>query len=376
MLPLQVALTLLALILASCLALWRGGATIICYHIVFTIGALPLILGSIIHFVPVLTRSKNSSKFIRRLPYISLFGGIMVTSYFVFPQTSPLGHLLGASIIIIAIVSVALWAYGLRLKTIGNPHPCLDWYLAALLCLLIGICAIIVGYFIPSQRAILRLLHLHLNTLGFVSITALGTLQVLMPTVAQRPDLKVASRIHQHLKWIVAGTVIIACGAAWHPNLSWIGVTLLAIPIFLTFKSWIQLYARDIFKIHGAAPTLMAALCGYVTALIIGSIHAYYQVQLNPVATFIIAFLMPLVTGAVSYLLPIWLHPGQQTFWHISARKYLGFGGGLRALILLTGGIIVGLGNVVVWYFAVFGIGTFAIQTLTLFIHQPFIRAE
>jgi len=375
-LPFQVALTLLTLIVASSLALLRGGVTIISYHIVFAIGVVPLILGAIIHFVPVLTRSRSPATIIRILPFIALFGGFMVTMYFAFPKTLPYGHTLGASIIVIAVVSLVVWAYRLRLKTIGNPHPCLDWYLISLLCLLIGLCAIIVGYFIPSQHATLRLLHLHLNTLGFISITALGTLQVLMPTVTQRPDPKVASRMQQHLKWIVAGTVIIACGAAWHHMFSWIGVTLLAIPIFLTFKSWIQLYASDIFKIHGAAPTLMAALCGYVTTLVIGSVHAYYQPQLNPVATFIIAFLMPLVTGAVSYLLPIWLQPGQQTLWHISTRKYLGFGGGLRALILLTGGLIVGFGNVEGWYFAVFAIGSFAIQTLALFIHKPSNRAQ
>lgn len=370
MLPFQVAVTLLTLIVASSLALLRGSATIISYHIIFTIGVVPLILGAIIHFVPVLTRSKSPGKSIRLLPFIALFGGVMVTIYFAFPQTLPYAHTLVASIIIITVVSLVVWAYRLKLKAIGNPHPCLDWYLAALLCLIIALGAILVGYFIPSQRATLRLIHLHLNTLGFIGITALGTLQVLMPTAAQRPDPNVATRMHNQLKWIVAGTVIIACGTAWHHNLTWIGVALLAIPIFFIFKSWIQLYAKDIFRIHGAAPALAVALCGYVIALIIGSIHVYHQSQFNPIATFIIAFLMPLVTGAVSYLLPLWLHPGQQTPWHLAARKHLGSGGGLRSLILLAGGIMVGLGYEAGWNLAIFAIGTFAIQTLAIFVRQ------
>jgi hypothetical protein len=223
------------------------------------------------------------------------------------------------------------------------------------------------GYFIPAQRAALRLLHLHFHTLGFIGITALGTLQVLLPTVAQQPDPKVISRMHKHLKWVVAGTVITACGAAWHRNLAWIGVILLTVPLFDIFKSWIQLYSKVIFKIHGAAPALAAALCGYVIALIIGSIHGYHQPHFNPIATFIIAFLMPLVTGAVSYLLPLWLHPGQQTPWHQAARKHLGFGGGLRALIFMAGGVMVGLGHEIGWYLAVFATGTFLVQTLLLF---------
>jgi len=195
-LPFQVAVTLLTLIVASSLLALRGGATIISYHIIFAIGVVPLILGAIIHFVPVLTRSKSPSKLIRLLPFIALFGGVMVTMYFAFPQMLPYGHTLGASIIIITVVILVVWAYRLRIKAIGNPHPCLDWYLAALLCLLIALGAILVGYFIPSQRTTLRLIHLHLNTLGFISITALGTLQVLMPTAAQRPDPNVAASMH------------------------------------------------------------------------------------------------------------------------------------------------------------------------------------
>lgn len=370
MLPFQVAVTLLTFIVASSLSAVRGGATIISYHIIFAIGVVPLILGAIIHFVPVLTRSRSPATIIRILPFIALFGGFMVTMYFAFPKTLPYGHTLGASIIVIAVVSLVVWAYRLRLKAIGNPHSCLDWYLAALLCLLIALGAILVGYFIPSQHTTLRLIHLHLNTLGFISFTAIGTLQVLMPTVAQRPDPNVASRMHNQLKWIVAGTFIIAFGTAWHHNLTWIGLALLVIPIFRIFKSWIQLYSKDIFRIHGAAPALAVALCGYVIALIIGSIYAYHQSQFNPIATFIIAFLMPLVTGAVSFLLPLWLRPGQQTPWHLAARKHLGFSGGLRALILMTGGIMVGLGYEPGWYLAIFAVGTFAIQTLAIFIRQ------
>ena len=86
MLPFQVAVTLLTFIAASVLALLRGSAAIISYHIIFAIGVMPLILAAIVHFVPVLARSKGPGKFIRLLPLIALLGGILVTSYFAFPQ--------------------------------------------------------------------------------------------------------------------------------------------------------------------------------------------------------------------------------------------------------------------------------------------------
>jgi len=363
----QVAVTLLTFIAASIFVLLRGSAAIVSYHLIFAVGILPLILGAMVHFLPVLARSKTPGNFIRILPAIATIGGILATINFAFPKAMPYGVYLGVVIIIITVAGLVVWAYRLRVGAIGKPHPCLDWYLAALLCLFIALGAILMGYFIPAQRAALRLLHLHLNTLGFIGITALGTLQVLLPTAAQRPDPIVASRMHKHLKWVVAGTVIIACGAAWHHNLAWIGVILMTVPIIDIFKSWIQLYSKAIFKIHGAAPALAAALCGYVIALIIGSIHGYHQPHFNPIATFIIAFLMPLVTGAVSYLLPLWLRPGQQTPWHQAARRHLGYGGGLRALIFMAGGVMVGLGHELGWYLAVFTTGTFLAQTLLLF---------
>ena len=367
MLPFQVAVTLLTFIAASILALSRGGAAIVSYHIIFAIGIMPLILGAMVYFVPVLARSKIPGKFVQRLPVIALLGGVLVTSYFAFPQVVPAGYIFSVAITVIAAANLVYWACRLRIKAIGSPHPCFDWYLAAMLCLFIALGAILMGYFIPSQRAALRLLHLHLNTLGFIGITALGTLQVLLPTVAQRPDAYAASRMHKHLKWVVLGTVITACGAAWHHNLAWIGMTLLAISLFGIFKSWLQLYSKDVFKLHGAAPPLAVALCGYAIALLIGAAHAHYQPHFNPIATFIIAFIMPLVTGAVSHLLPLWLRPGQQTAWHQAARKHLGFGGGLRALIFMAGGVMVGLGHGIGWYLALIAAGVFIAQTLLLF---------
>ncbi len=368
MLPLQVAVVILTFIVASMLAVQGSNATIAIYHIIFAIGIVPLILGAMVHFVPVLTRSKKPSRIITVLPMVALIGGVVVTSYFIYPQAVPYGQYIGAVIIITVVASLGYWAYRSGCKAIGSPHPCLNWYLAAIACLFLAISAILITYFIPGQRVALRLLHLHLNTLGFIGITALGTLQVLLPTVAQRGDPESATRMRRHLKWAIAGTIFIACGAAWHASFAWIGVALLAIPLVGICKSWLPLYTREIFTLHGATPSLAAALCGFVIAVIIGTAHAYYYPFLNPIATFIIAFLMPLVTGAISYLLPLWLHPGQQTAWHQAARKLLGTGTGLRAMVLLIAGVSAGLGYRLGWVLAAFAISIFFAQILLMFI--------
>lgn len=364
MLPIQIALTLLAFVAAALLLLADGGAAIAGYHVVFALGILPLILAAMAHFVPVLTRSGATAPFVRFIPLAALAGGLLAVLYFTFPQAAPAAHYLGAVVAGSAVAVFALWALRPRRKAIGTPHPCLDWYLAALACLFIGLGAIVIGHWLPGQRAALRLLHLHLNTLGFVGITALGTLQVLLPTAAQKPDPDLAIRMRLHLKWIAAGTLVTACAAAWHPALAGIGLAILAVPLAVIFTAWLQLYRADIFAPHGATPPLAAALTGYLAVLALGAANGYFHHGFNPIAAFIIAFLMPLVTGAVSYLLPLWLRPGRQTAWHQAARRHMGFGSGARALILLIGGLMAGLGIGAGWVLALFAAGTFVVQTI------------
>lgn len=364
MLPLQVAFALLAFVAAAGLLLTGSVAAIVGYHVVFAIGVLPLILAAMAHFVPVLTRSGPAGAWVRAIALAALPGGFLVVLYFSAPQSAPAAHYLGALVSGSAVVALAIWAWRLRRKTIGAPHPGLDWYLAALACLFIGLCAILAGHWLPGQRAALRLLHLHLNTLGFIGITALGTLQVLLPTAAQKPDPGVAARMRRHLKWMVAGTLATACAAAWHPPLAWIGALLLAVPLAGIVNAWRQLYAPQIFTLHGAMPSLAAALAGFMAVLALGAAHGYFRIGANPIAAFIIAFLMPLVTGAVSYLLPLWLRPGHQTGWHREVRKRLGLGSGARALILLAGGLMAGMGFEAGWALALFAAGAFVVQII------------
>lgn len=368
MLPFQVTVVLLAFAAASLLlALTPGSAAVVSYHMVFAIGIVPLILAAMVYFIPVLTRSKNSGRIIHALPFAALIGGVLVTGYFAFPRVIWHGQYIAAAIVMMTVVNLGYWAYRLGSNAIGKPHPCLNWYLAAMACLFAALGAIFMIYFIPSQRAALRLFHLHLNTLGFIGITALGTLQVLLPTVARRSDPAVGARMLRHLKWLVAGTVLIAFGAAWQPAVAWVGLAILVIPIFDIARSWARLYGAEVFALHGAAPALAAALAGYMVVLIVGTAHAALYPHLNPVAVFIIAFLMPLVTGAASHLLPLWLKPGLQTSWHQVARERLEFGGGLRGLIFLVSGILAGLGYKAGWIMAAIIAGLFFAQVVRVF---------
>jgi len=311
-------------------------------HLALAVGVMPLIFGAMIHFVPVLTRSAIAPIGIRLIPLSMLVAGAL--AFFSF-ATSGRVYYPAAFIALAAAVIFAAWIIRRAVKAVGKPHPCLYWYLGAIACLLLALAAIAAMALWPEQRLALKNLHLHLNTLGFIGLTAIATLQVLLPTAAGRPEPPTGTRLHLDLKWALGGTLLISFASAWFKPLAYLGVLLWVIPLVRLSRAWLSLYAREIFQLNGAASSLAAALAGFAAALVLGMLHAGGILSAaNTAHAFIMAFLFPLVTGAVSQLLPVWARPGMQTAWHTQVRQRLGAGGGFRAMLFLSGGILLGLG--------------------------------
>ena len=61
-------------------------------------------------------------------------------------------------------------------------------------------------------------------------------------------------------------------------------------------------------------------------------------------AAFIAAFLLPLVSGALAQLVPVWLFPGRRTERRDRLRAVLAAGGRLRASCFLVAGVLLALG--------------------------------
>ena len=145
--------------------------------------------------------------------------------------------------------------------------------------------------------------------------------------------------------------------------MAWLGTLLWVLPILRMSRAWLTLYRAEIRHIHGAAPSLAASLAGFSAALLFGILHAAGVLLPSDGAhAFILAFLFPLVTGAVSQLLPVWLKPGLQTPWHGQIRQRLQWGGGIRGLMFLGGGLFLACG----WH----GGMILAVAALALFMAQ------
>ncbi|TXH75345.1 hypothetical protein [Thiobacillus sp.] len=339
MLPALVCLALAAFVAALLGSLHTG--RIVTLHLILAVGAMPLIFGAMSHFIPVLTRTRTSGAGLAGLSVLALTGGILAVAAFGLPGMA-WGRYAGAFLALMAAGLLLAWSRRRQAGMLGRPHPGLAWYEAALACLACALLAILAGAFWPQQWAGLRRLHLHLNTLGFIGLTAVSTLAVLLPTVAGRSDPQVAAWLRHNLPWAMAGTALVAVGAAWFGPLAGLGAMLWAVPLGRLAARWLRLYRSEIFAWHGAAPLLAAALAGFATSLLFGVAAVAFPVS-TPTSAFVAGFLPPLVSGAASQLLPVWLHPGMQGEWHAALRSRLGRYGGVRAALFCLAGIAGGM---------------------------------
>ena len=314
-------------------------------HLVLSVGILPLILSAMIYFVPVLTRSRAPAGIVRLPPALALLAGIAPVLAFV--SVRPTAPILDAGAVagIAAATATAGWMAARAVRAIGAPHPGLYWYLAALACLIVALCAVPAMRLWPEHYLALRRLHLHLNTLGFIGLTAVGTLQVLMPTVANRPDPAAAQRLRVDLGWALGGTLLVAVGSAWLAVLAVVGAALWAVVLVRLAAAWWANFRGEIFARDGAAPSLGAALLGLVVLLIAGVAHGErWLLSTHAVPALFVAFLLPLVTGALSHLLPLWRRPTQTAAWHDARRRRLQRCSAVRAVLFVSGGVLLLLG--------------------------------
>ena len=335
-------------------------------HVAFALGILPLILAAMAYFIPVLTRSGSGAPpWLHAVPLGAWLGGVCMvagfTGYLGFAGTSHAAFLLAGA----AAVAMLAWTWRRGQRAVGKPHPGLNWYLAALACLVLALLAVPLMSVWPAQHAALRLFHLHLNLLGFVGLTALGTLQVLVPTAAGRPDARAAQRLAGDLKFAFSGVLLLALGAAWLKPLALLGAALYLVAPLRMALHWRHDYADLICRRHGATSSLALACAGLLGLLVLGIGHALGLLAgRDAIGAFVLAFLLPLVSGAATQLLPVWLRPGPQREWHAQVRTALGWLAGVRALLMVAGGLCLALGWTQGLWLALAGLALLVLGTL------------
>lgn len=332
-------------------------------HLVFALGIMPLILGAMTWFTPVLTRTGTPRGSALAPPALAMLAGLILLFSLLFDFRI---YLLAALLALLATSMLSWWMQQRARQTLGAPHPGLLWYRLAVGALAAGLVAIALGAFWPEQWIALKRLHLHLNTLGFIGLTALGTLRVLLPTAGGFTDTRAVPWLQNSWRWLGAGTLLTAVGSAWSPALATIGLLFWLPPLLQLFQHPIRLHCHRICTLHGAAPALAGAVIGLLLSLLGGALHGLGLLAAQQTTLcFIMAFLLPLVTGAATQLLPLWVIPAQESGRQQWMRQRLGRFGALRALSFITAGVLTQAGMNGAWLIAALGLVHFLAMILS-----------
>jgi hypothetical protein len=307
-------------------------------HVIMAIGIMPLIMGAMIYFTPVLTRTRMPAWPMLLVPVVALMAGIMATSSLVWRRDL---LFIPAVLAISATGALLAWMWRRTRTMLGRPHPGQYWYLGALVCLLWGLVAIVIATQWPEYWTSLRRFHVHANILGFVGLTAFGTLRVLLPTAASYTDPVSRQRLQGDLYPVLFGTLLISMGSAWWTWLVWPGLVLWLVPLARFAWPLVTRWRKHVWGWHRISASLGFAVLGLMVVLSAGSLHA---MALWPATAtlqlFFLLFLFPLVTGAISYLLPVWLWPVRDTSTYEMAARRLAWGSGARMLVFFTAGTL------------------------------------
>lgn len=340
------------------------------FHLAFAAGAMPLVFGAVVHFVPVLARSAPAGRPLSTLPLVVLAAGLTTAATLAGGLPWPALHPT-ATLVTLSALAVLAWIRHRLRRCLDAPHPSAHWYALTMISLFLAVSLVPLWLIWPELRQPLRLFHLHLNLLGFFGLAAFGTLPVLLPTALGAIDAAAAIWLRRWLLPFFAGVLLIAAGAAYAPWLAVPGVLALLVAVIRLLVGWVTRFGRRL--LIAAALPLSAAAAGFVALLVLGGVHAFLGLPGRAIlSAWFALFLLPLVTGALAQLLPIWRHPGARSPARERFAATLGWGSGWRVLAFFAAGLGLASEWDAAWLLAGGGVTLFLIALARALYNRPF----
>jgi len=358
-------LTLLSLVCSAALALSGVGSPLAVAHLAFAVGIVPLIFAAMSHFVPVLTRTGSPSLTIARLPGMAQMAGLFA----VLAMQGIIPHWLlslAAAVDLVLAGILLNWMASRARATLGSPHPGWRWYALALGCLMMALLAVLLIDIWPAYWKPLRLFHLHFNTIGLVGLAALGTLPVLMPTALGKPDPDAGSWLRRRLWLVAGGALIVATGAAVVWAFAVPGAALILVAALGLLGQWIRRFGLKVLISDGVSASLLTATLGLLMTMVAGVVHGAGMMPARPgLLAWGVGFLLPLVSGALSQLLPVWRWPGPVIPERLEMRKILARNGRWRSCLwLISAGALLAGYDLLAGVLLATGLGLFVFSLL------------
>ena len=227
----------------------------------------------------------------------------------------------GAGAVVAAICAHLHWLRSRLRAALPAPYTVtVHYYLAAAAALLSGIP---VGAWMlvadTASRPRLVLFHAHINLLGWVTLTVLGTVLTLWPTVLRtRMADGAREAASTALPVAGAGLAVLSIGVlAWWPVVAAGGLGLVAVAVVVVLRPAIRAARHKppasfaAWSMAGAALWLLVALTVDATALLRAGSPAAAAAAFGDVLVPLLAgFAAQMLLGALSYLLPVALGGG------------------------------------------------------------------
>jgi hypothetical protein len=308
-------------------------------HIGFALGVMPLILAAMSYFVPVLTRGAGAGLAASWLP--PLHGPERRRCWCAALATNYSDVVIGLA----ASAGAGSRARGRPVgdgrvrRMIGRRHPGLDWYFAALAMLLLALCAVLAMPWFPDAARHSSAVSPAREPARFCRPDCLGYPAGAVANVhgCQADPEGGHALACRDLKWAVAGCLIAIAlariaAAASGPDLAVAGCIAYLGAVLRMLFAWAGRFCGALLAPMEPPHPCSRRRSDFVSCCCSewGTDSAFCPVA--AIAGFVVAFLLPLISGATAQLLPIWLRPGGQGPWHANCVSHLGRWSGARGV--------------------------------------------
>lgn len=288
-------------------------------HAALVGGVAQMIFGALLAFIPPLLMIPFEPKKNRMFQYVLLNGGAlgMMAGFGLshYPTVGFSGLAVGMAFWLLLTDTLTMVR-----KSLSRPGLHLWFYGVAVLSLFGGISLgelIAFGAFDPDSMNLARLAHLHLNLLGFVTLTIAGTMQSMFPTVT---STRLASD-----RLAVLAFVLLPAGAAGLVAGFLLGAPLVQVTAGVLFLLGVSAYGTNILRAWLAAqnkwslPVLHLLVgTGWLALTVIVGILLAWNSRTEPPAypigtahlisyshMALVGFILQTIVGALSHLLPV-----------------------------------------------------------------------
>lgn len=289
-------------------------------HAALVGGVAQMIIGGFLVFIPPLLMTGHKRRESHPLLFLMINAGAlgMVTGFGLSNSS-----VVGASGLLVtaAVLWIAQDAWTQARTSLNAPPLNLWFYAVALLALFGGIgCGAAMAFQMTDQSyGMVRLAHIHLNILGFITLTIIGTMHNLLPTVLNAPlfSPKLARLV---LLLLPVGLALLIGGflnASVMIEMAAGGVLVLTAGLYTVnlFRTWMASSQKG----SAASDHLMIGTFFFLLTLILGVLVAANNLSEQPIMPFgrlhlaaythlaLIGFILQTILGALSHLLPITL---------------------------------------------------------------------